>query len=121
MPRISLDAEIIRGNRISINISPLCGDDQPKFSQTTQPTTFRAKPLTAVFLPQSSQAIQKVAFDVLWVWRDRLLFTPCEGLVDESELKRKPLRKFGPDERVRLAGVDLERSCHGRSPHLRMS
>ena len=50
MLSISLDAELIRENRISINISPLCGDDQPKFSQTTQPTTFRAKPLDRGFL-----------------------------------------------------------------------
>ena len=35
-----------RGNRVAINISPLCGDDSVHILQSTNRRTFEAKPLT---------------------------------------------------------------------------
>jgi len=44
MLSISLFAEIIRGNRVAINISPFCGDDSVHTLQRTNRRTFEAKP-----------------------------------------------------------------------------
>src|SRR5436190_2802580 len=44
MLSISLVAEIIRGNRVAINISPLCGDDSVHILQRTNRRTFDEKP-----------------------------------------------------------------------------
>jgi hypothetical protein len=44
MPSISLFAEMIRGNRVAKNISPLCGDDSVHILQRANRRTFEAKP-----------------------------------------------------------------------------
>jgi len=44
MLSISLFAEMIRGRRIAINISPLCGDDAVQILQNNERRTFEAKP-----------------------------------------------------------------------------
>jgi hypothetical protein len=43
MPTISLFAEMIRGNRIAINISPLCSEDSVHILQRANRRTFEAK------------------------------------------------------------------------------
>ena len=45
MPSISLFAEMIRGDRVAINISPLCGDDWVHILQRIDLRTFEAKPV----------------------------------------------------------------------------
>ena len=47
MLSISLFAEMIRGDRVAINISPLCGDDSVHILQRTNRRTFEAKPRSA--------------------------------------------------------------------------
>jgi hypothetical protein len=44
MRSISLFAEMNRGNRLAINISPLCGDDSVHILQRTNRRTLEAKP-----------------------------------------------------------------------------
>jgi hypothetical protein len=44
MLSISLFAEMIRRDRVAINISPLCGDDSVDVLQRTNQRTFEAKP-----------------------------------------------------------------------------
>jgi hypothetical protein len=45
---ISLFAEMIRGDRVAINISPLCGEDSVHILQRTNRRTVAAKPGTPV-------------------------------------------------------------------------
>jgi len=49
MLSISLFAEMIRSNRVAINISPLCGDDSGHVLQRTNRRTFETKPVAGFF------------------------------------------------------------------------
>ncbi len=57
MLSISLFAEIIKVNRVAINISPLCGDDSAHLLQRTNRRTFEAKPVRAITLVANASSI----------------------------------------------------------------